>query len=82
MDCSKFTSTLANFANDLFSETTAPMVLKFHVLHGKAAGLPNAKIQAGQESIWPLLLKIAKPLRSTFLLNNLIYWVEILYRAF
>ena len=26
-------------SNDLFSETTAPMVLKFHMQHDKAAGL-------------------------------------------
>ena len=46
--------------------TTAPMVLKFYLQHDKAAGLQNNKIQAGRESIWPLLLKIAKPLKSTF----------------
>ena len=28
-------------SNDLFSETTAPMVLKFHMQHDKAAGLQN-----------------------------------------
>ena len=42
------------------------MVLKFHMQHDKAAGLQNNKIQVGRESIWPLLLKIAKPLKSTF----------------
>ena len=42
------------------------MVLKFHMQHDKAAGLQNDRIQAGWESIWPLLLKIAKPLKSTF----------------
>ena len=26
-------------SNDLFSETTAPMVLKFHMQHNKSAGL-------------------------------------------
>ena len=44
-------------SNDLSSETTAPMVLKFHMQHNKAAGIQNDKIQAGRESIWPLLLK-------------------------
>ena len=43
------------------------MVLKFLMQHDKAAGRQNDKIQAGGESIWPLLLKIAKPLKSTFL---------------
>ena len=42
------------------------MVLKFYMQHDKAAGLQNDKIKAGQESVWPLLLKIAKPLKSTF----------------
>ena len=28
-------------SNDFFSETTAPMVLKFHMQHDKAAGLQN-----------------------------------------
>ena len=28
-------------SNDLFSETTARMVLKFHMQHDKAAGLQN-----------------------------------------
>ena len=28
-------------SNDLFSETPAPMVLKFHMQHDKAAGLKN-----------------------------------------
>ena len=55
------------------------MVLKFHMQHDKAAGLQNDKFQAGRESIWPLLLKIAKPLKSIFLPN--IYLAEILYRA-
>ena len=31
-----------------------------------AIGLQNDKIQAGRESIWPLLLKITKPLKSAF----------------
>ena len=42
------------------------MVLKFHMQHDKAAGLQNDKIQASRESMWPLLLKIAKLLKSTF----------------
>ena len=54
-------------SNDLFSETTAPMVLNFHMQHDKAAGLQNDQIPAGWESRWLLLLKIAKPLKSNFL---------------
>ena len=54
----KFMSTLAKFMSTLhlspfewlFCETTAPMVLKFHMQHDKAAGLQNDKIQAGRES--------------------------------
>ena len=42
------------------------MVLEYHMLHDKAAGLRNDKIQAGRESIWPLLLEISKQLKSTF----------------
>ena len=41
------------------------MVLTFHMQLDKAAGLQNDTIHAGRESIWPLLLKIAKPLKST-----------------
>ena len=43
------------------------MVLKFHSEHDKAAGLQN-KIQAGRESIWPLLLfsEIAAPMVLKF----------------
>ena len=59
------------------------MVLKFHMPHDKAAGLQNEKIQAGWESIWTLLLKIAKPLKSTFPPEpiNKLYLAEILCRA-
>ena len=42
------------------------MVLKFHMHYDEANGLQNDKIQSGRESIWSLLLKIAKPLKSTF----------------
>ena len=31
-------------SNDLFSETTAPLVLKIHIQHDKVAGLQNDKI--------------------------------------
>ena len=37
-------------SNDLFSETTAPMILEFHMRHDKAAGLQKNKIQAARES--------------------------------
>ena len=53
-------------SNDLFSETAAPMVLKFHMQHDKAAGLQNNKSRLVRNKKWPLLLKIAKPLKSTF----------------
>ena len=57
----KFTSSLhLSHSNDFFSETTAPMVIKFHMQHNKAAGLQNDEIQASRESKWLLLLKIAR----------------------
>ena len=37
-------------SNDLFSETTAPMILKFHMQHDKGTGLQKNKIQAARES--------------------------------
>ena len=37
-------------SNDLFSETTATMVLKFHMQHDEVAGHQNDKIQASRES--------------------------------
>ena len=37
-------------SNDLFSETTAPMILKFHMQHDKSAGLQKNKIQFARES--------------------------------
>ena len=33
-----------------FSETTAPMILKFHMQHDQTAGLQKNKIQAAWES--------------------------------
>ena len=36
--------------NDLFSETTAHMVVKFHMQHDRTSGLQNDKIQCGRES--------------------------------
>ena len=47
---------MVNFYSILFYSI---LVLKFHRQHDKAAGLQNDKIQAGRESIRPLLLKIA-----------------------
>ena len=67
----KFMSTLAKFrfdpsikvhSNDLFSESTAPMVFKFYMQHDKAAGLQNDKIQAGQQSKMAAVAKNSKPL--------------------
>ena len=37
-------------SNDLFSETTAPMIHKFHMQHDKGAELQKNKIQAARES--------------------------------
>ena len=37
-------------SNDLFSKTTSPIILKFHMQHDKAAGLQKNKIQAAGES--------------------------------
>ena len=36
-------------SNDLFSKTTAPMVLEFHMHHDEATGLQNDEIQSGRE---------------------------------
>ena len=36
--------------NGLFSETTAPMVLKFLMQHDQTSGLQNDKIPFGRES--------------------------------
>ena len=48
---------------DLFSATTAPMILKFHMQHDKAAGLQKNKIQAAWESKMDVVAKIGKPLK-------------------
>ena len=37
--------------SDLFSEIPAPMILKFHMQHDKAAGPQKNKIQAAQELV-------------------------------
>ena len=37
-------------SKNLFSETTAPMILKFYIQHDKAAGLQKNKILAARES--------------------------------
>ena len=42
------------------------MTREFHMQHDKAARLQKNKIQAARESNMALLLKIAKPLKSTF----------------
>ena len=48
----KFTSARAvKSINGLFSETTAPMVLKFHMQHKPTSGLQNDKIQGARESM-------------------------------
>ena len=53
------------------------MVLKFRMQHNEAAGLQNDQIEPGRGSKKkkkkkePLLLKIAKPLKSTFTLEPL-----------
>ena len=38
------------YSNDLFSETTASMVLKYHMQHDEAAELQNDKILPDRES--------------------------------
>ena len=74
----KFTSTLAFKSIQMtYSETTAPMVLKFHLQHGKAAGLQNDKFNLVGNQKWPLLLKIAKPLKSIFFSRTTWYiWLK------
>ena len=57
-------------SNDLFSKSTAPMVLKFHMQHDKVVGLQNDEVQ-------PLVLNIAKPLISTFFSRTTWYiWLK------
>ena len=57
-----------------FSETTAPVFLKFHMQHDESAGLQNDEIQPCQvvkNQKWPLLLKIiAHP-----------KWLPLLYKC-
>ena len=55
-------------SNDLISETTAPMILKFHMQPSmtRLQGFSKIKFRLLGNQIWPLLLKIAKPLKSTF----------------
>ena len=53
-------------SNDSFSEATAPLILKIYMQHDKAAGLQKNKFRLLGNQKWPLLLKIAKPLKSTF----------------
>ena len=59
------------------------MVLKLHMQHDQAAGFQNDEIQHGQESKikWPLLLKIAKPIKSTLIQHHMVYLAEILHGA-
>ena len=53
------------------------MVLKFHMQHDEAAGCKNDEIQPGRESKRPLLLKIAKQIKSTIIQNHLVYfWLK------
>ena len=52
------------------------MVLKFYMQHDQAAGLQNDKTQAGRQS---KLVAVAKPLKSTFPPEHLMYLAEILY---
>lgn len=49
VDRSKFYVDPGNlfFSNDLFSETTASMVLKFHIQYDQAAGIQNDNTQPG-----------------------------------
>ena len=56
------------------------MILKFHMQHDKAAGLQQKiKFRLLGNQIWPLLQKIAKPLKSVFLLNHLIYLASFVW---
>ena len=61
----------------LFCETTALIVLRFHIQHDQTVGLQNDKIQPVENSRWPLILKTAKP----FLQNSLVYLVKILHET-
>ena len=57
------------------------MVLKFFMQHDEAAALQSDEIKPGRDQKWPLLLKIAKQIKSTFFQNHMIYLAEILYRV-
>ena len=56
-------------SNDIFSKSTAPMVLKFYMQHDKSFRMIKFWLVGNQK--WLLLLKIAKPLKSTFSLESL-----------
>ena len=50
--------------NDFFSETTAPMNLKFHMI--RLQSFRPVKVSLVENPKWPQILKIAKPIKSTF----------------
>ena len=63
--------------NGLFSETTAPMCLKFYMQHNQTSGLQNdKKFGMVENPRWPPMLNIAKPIKSTFSLECLSVWLK------
>ena len=91
MTVRKFSSTLAKFKSTLalnsvqmtyFSETAAPMVLKLQMQYDEVAGHQNDKISLVENQKVALLLKKAKPLKSTFSPEPLdLFGRNIVYRA-
>ena len=47
-------------------KTTAHVVLKFHMQQTRLQGFRMIKFRVVGNQRWPLLLKLAKPLKSTF----------------
>ena len=54
------------------------MVLKFHMQHDQTLGLQNDKIPLGREPKMAANAKIAKPIKSTFFQNCMVYLAGIL----
>ena len=62
-----------------FSETTAPMILKFHVWYDLTFGLKHEKIQSGRESKMAVSAKNSKTNEINFFSRMAWYEAEILH---
>ena len=63
--------------NDLFAETTASRISNFTCSMIRLQGFGPVKVSLVENPRWPPILKIAKPLKSTFLQNGLVFLAEI-----